>query len=177
MTLPTNARLAGAAFLLYIATGIGSMAAPAQIRPVLGTVMAFCALTLGVTLYAMTRDVDRDLALLAMLCRVLEAGSDSSEIYFAVGSTIFCWLLLRGRMIPVWLSALGVASSGGLVVQLLVQQAAGASTNWSSPITWVIWLPLLIFELTFAGVLLANRLTPPRAPVSTDSGRRTEART
>ena len=27
MTLPSNARLAGAAYLLYIATGIGSMAA------------------------------------------------------------------------------------------------------------------------------------------------------
>jgi hypothetical protein len=164
MTLPSNARLAGTAYLLYIATGIGSMAAPAQVRPVLGTVMAFCALTLGATLYAITRHVDRDLSLLAMLCRVLEAGSGSGEIYFAVGSTIFCWLLLKGRTIPAWLSLLGLFSSGGLVVQLLVQQTAGTSTNWSSPMTWVIWFPLLIFELTFAAVLLANRLTPPRSP-------------
>jgi len=164
MTLPSNARLAGTAYLLYIATGIGSMAAPGQIRPVLGTVMALCALTLGATLYAITRHVDRDLALLAMLCRVLEAGSGNSEIYFATGSTIFCWLLLKGRMIPSWLALLGLFSSGGLVVLLLVQQAAGKSTNWSSPMTWVIWLPLLIFELTFAAVLLANRLTPPRSP-------------
>jgi hypothetical protein len=162
MTLSTNARLAGAAYLLYIATGIGSMAAPAQIRPVLGTVMAFCALTLGATLYAITRHVDRDLALIAMLCRVLEAGSGSGEIFFAVGSTLFCWLLLKDRMIPVGLAVLGLVSSGGLVVQLLVQQAAGASTNWSSPITWAIWFPLLIFELAFAAVLLANRLGPRR---------------
>ena len=164
MTLRTNARVAGAAFLLYIGTGISSMAAPAEIRPVLGTVMAFCALALGVTLYAITRHVDRDLALFAVLCRVLEAGSSSGEIYFAVGSTIFCWLLLKGRTIPAWLSLLGLLSSGGLVVQLLVQQVAGTSTNWSSPVTWVIWCPLLIFELTFAAVLLANRLTPPRSP-------------
>jgi len=158
MTLPSNARLAGAAYLLYIATGIGSMAAPAQIRPVLGTVMAFCALTLGATLYAITRHVDRDLALIAMLCRVLEAGSGNGEIYFAVGSTLFCWLLLKDRMIPAALAVLGLFSSGGLVVQLLVQRTAGASTNWSSPVTWAIWFPLLIFELTFAAVLLANRL-------------------
>ena len=164
MTLSSNARLAGTAYLLYIATGIGSMAAPAQIRPVLGTVMAFCALTLGATLYVITRQVDRELSLLAMLCRVLEAGSGSGEIYFAVGSTIFCWLLLKSRTIPAWLSLLGLLSSGGLVVQLLVQQAAGTSTNWSSPMTWVIWFPLLIFELTFAAVLLANRLAPPRSP-------------
>jgi hypothetical protein len=164
MTLPGNARLAGTAYLLYIATGIGSMAAPAQIRPVLGTVMAFCALTLGATLYAITRHVDRDLSLLALLCRMLEAGSGSGEIYFAVGSTIFCWLLLKGRMTPAWLALLGLLSSGGLVVQLLMEQATGSSTNWSSPVTWVIWFPLLIFELTFAVVLLANRVTPPRSP-------------
>lgn len=163
MTLPSNARLAGTAYLLYIATGIGSMAAPTQIRPVLGTVMALCALTLGATLYAITRHVDRDLALFAMLCRVLEAGSGTGEIYFATGSTVFCWLLLKGRTIPTWLSVLGLLSSGGLVVQLLVQQAAGTSTNWSSPVTWAIWFPLLIFELAFAAVLLANRLTPPRS--------------
>jgi hypothetical protein len=163
MTLRSIARLAGTAYLLYIAAGIGSMVAPAQIRPVLGTVMVLCAVTLGATLYAITRQVDRDLALLAMLCRVLEAGSASGDIYFAVASTIFCWLLLKGRIIPIWLSLLGLFSSGGLVVQLLVQQAAGASTNWSSPMTWVIWFQLLIFELTFAAVLLANRLTPPRS--------------
>jgi hypothetical protein len=164
MTLSRNSRLAGIAFLLYIATGVGSMAAPDQIGPVLATVMAFCALILGATLYAITRHVDRDLALLAMLCRVIEAGPGSGEIYFATGSAIFAWLLLKGRTIPAWLSLLGLFSSGGLVVQLLVQEAAGVSTNWSSPLTWVIWFPLLIFELTFAGLLLANRLTPPRSP-------------
>jgi hypothetical protein len=140
------------------------MAASTHFRPVLGTVMAFCALTLGATLYAITRHVDRDLALLAMLCRVLEAGPGPGEIYFAVGSTIFCWLLLKGRTIPAGLSLLGVISSGGLVVQLLVQQAAGTSTNWSSPMTWMIWFPLLIFELSFAALLLGNRLTPRRSP-------------
>jgi len=163
MTLPSNARLAGAAYLLYIATGIGSMAAPAQIRPVLGTVMAFCALTLGATLYAITRHVDRDLALIAMLCRVLEAGSGNGEIYFAVGSTLFCWLLLRGRMIPVTLAWLGVLASVLLVVLLLLQRAGlfSAGTNWSSSVTWLVWLPLLVFELSFAVWLIVKGVGAP----------------
>jgi len=39
-------------------------------------------------------------------------------IYFAVGSTLFSWLLLRGRMIPVTLASLGVVASVMLVVLL-----------------------------------------------------------
>ncbi len=162
MTSSTNSRLAGAAFILYIAVGIGSMLAPSQVRPVLGTVMAFCALTLGVTLYALTRHVDRDMALLAMLCRVLEAASSRSEISFTLGSALFCWLLLKGRMIPARLAGLGFAASIALAVLLLAQQAGGTSTDWSSPVTWAIWLPLLVFELGFAAMLLADRLRLPR---------------
>ena len=89
MPFRTNARLAGSAFLIYIAAGIGSMALPADRRAVLATLMALSALTLGTTLYALTRDVARDLALLAMLCRVLEAAAGNGEVYFAIASTIF----------------------------------------------------------------------------------------
>ena len=39
-------------------------------------------------------------------------------IFFAVGSTIFSWLLLRGRMVPVSIAWLGVFASGLLVVAL-----------------------------------------------------------
>ncbi len=35
-------------------------------------VQVFCALVLAVTLYAITRDEDRDLAMLGMICRVAE---------------------------------------------------------------------------------------------------------
>jgi hypothetical protein len=163
LTSSINARLAGAAFLIYIAAGIGSMAVTAQFRPVLGTLMSFCALTLGVTLYAITRDVDRDLALMAMLCRVLEAADKDTEVYFAIASTLFCILLLRGRIIPGLLAWLGLLSSGGLVVQLLAQQTLGLKTDWSSPLTWAIWFPLLIFELSFAALLLSNRARPAAA--------------
>ena len=34
-----------------------------------------------------------------------------SALFFAVGSTIFAWLLLRGRMVPIWLARFGVLAS------------------------------------------------------------------
>ena len=163
MTVSSNARLAGAAYLVYIIGGIGSMAAPPESRGIFNAVTSFCALTLGVTLYALTRDVDRDLALIAMGCRLIEAAPGQGEIYFAVGSTIFCWLLLRGALIPAALAWLGLASSAGLVALLAVQLTLGTTTNWSSPVTWFVWLPTLIFELAFAVWLLTKGVTPATA--------------
>lgn len=95
MTRRGNARVAGFAFLLYIAVGITSMivlpgsggaAAPTSTRLeriaaqassvpleiLFGILMSACAVTLGVTLYALTRDVDRELAALGMVFRVME---------------------------------------------------------------------------------------------------------
>jgi hypothetical protein len=95
MTRATNARLAGFVFLLYIATGITSMvlsgratsgvegtaaklASIAQhsqlmrVNIVLMLLQAAYAVVLGVTLYAITRDQDRDLAVMALCARVGE---------------------------------------------------------------------------------------------------------
>ena len=168
MTATANSRVAGLAYLLYIAAGIGSMAAAGQpaIRGLLVAVIPFCAIALGVTLYALTRGIDRDLALLALACRVVEAGGvGSGELFFAVGSTIFCWLLWSGRLIPTPLAALGAIWSGLLVVQLALQAAGmfGGKTNWNSPVTWAIWLPLLVFELAFAAWLLGKGVHPREA--------------
>jgi hypothetical protein len=163
MTLRTNARLAGWAYILYFVAGIAAMLT--RERPhaadLLNVVTSFCALTLGVTLWALTRDEDRDIAMLAMLCRVLEAVPGPGELYFAVGSTLFCWLLLRGRMIPVPLAWLGFASSFALVVLLSVQRAGVFELSWSSPTTWFVWLPTLIFELTFAAWLITKGVSVP----------------
>ena len=160
MTIRTNASVAGATFLIYIAAGISSMllAHNAAAVAVLGVVTSFCAIVLGVTLWAITREQDRDLATLAMLCRVVEAVPAHGEIYFAVASTIFSWLLLQGRMIPAALAWLGVLSSSFLVVLLLVQQAGllGGPRNWSSPVTWFVWLPMLVFELSLATWLITK---------------------
>ena len=106
MTRTTNARVAGFTFLFYIASGMASLALAARphATDVLSVCTALSALVLGVTLYSLTREQDSDLALLALVCRVIEAmpgtGQGMGAIFFAVGSTLFCFLLLRGRMIP-----------------------------------------------------------------------------
>ena len=156
MTRKTNARLAGFTFLFYIVVGITIMAAHStRVTNVLSLFTSLSAIVLGVTLFALTRDVDADLALLALSCRVLEAvagDNGGSAIFFAVGSTIFSALLLRGRLIPTWLAWLGVAASVLLVVILPVQRAGflTGATSWASSMTWLVWMPALVFEVTLA---------------------------
>ena len=162
MTRRTNASIAGVTFLAYIAFGIANMIlfgrttrgegvgaelasigrhlSDARIAVLLDLLCCCCALVLAVTLYAITRDQDPDLAMLGMTCRVgegllgaagiprtlaliwlatatgadapdpaaahalgaylLRGGAALSATFFAVGSTLFAWLFLRGRMIP-----------------------------------------------------------------------------
>jgi len=166
MTRTTNARIAGVTFFFYLAAGIGLLALSGwpHARELLSWATSFSALVLGVTLYAITRDEDRDLALLALTCRIIEAvPGHVGAIYFAVGSTIFCWLLLRGRMIPAVLAWLGVAASVLLVVIVPVQRAGliGPGANWASSITWFMWLPMLVFELTVAVWFIVKGVAAP----------------
>lgn len=94
MTRTANARIAGLTFLLYIAAGITSMvlfrratggegmaaklagiaehATDVGVLVLLGFVQCFSALVLGVTLWAITRDQDNDLAMLGLTCRAGE---------------------------------------------------------------------------------------------------------
>jgi hypothetical protein len=151
-----------------MATGMVSMGLRGQpnVTAMLTLVMSFSALVLGVTLYAITREVDADLALLAMICRVVEGipGHETAAIYFAVGSTIFSWLLLRGRMIPVMLARLGVFASLVLVVILPLQRVGVLGpTGWSSSAAWIIWLPMLAFEVLVALWLLTKGVKAPAA--------------
>ena len=89
----------------------------------------------------------------ALTCRDAEAIQyGESAIYFTVGSLFFSWLLLRGRLIPVLLAWLGVIASALLIVILPLQLVGlfGGSTSWASSVTWLIWLPMLIFEVALA---------------------------
>jgi hypothetical protein len=162
-----NARVAGFTYWIYFAAGIAGLvlARNAPATAVLSLVTSFSALVLGVTLYAITREQDPDVAMLGLTCRVIEAVPGHGEIYFAVGSAAFCWLLLRGRMIPVALAWLGVIASVLLVILLPLQIAGffGGPRNWSSPVTWAVWLPLLVFELTFAVWLITKGVATPAA--------------
>ena len=81
-----------------------------------------------------------------------------SAILFAVGSTLFSWLLLRGRMIPMTLAWLGVVASVLLVVGLPLQ-LAGLLTG---PVTQLLWIPMAAFEIPLGFWLLIKGV---RAPV------------
>ena len=212
MTRTTNARIAGSTFLFYIAAGISSAvlfgratsgegvaaklagiaqhASDVRITVLLDLLCCFSALVLAVTLYAITREEDPDLAMLALTCRVGEgvigavgilstlgllwlataAGASAPDTsaahalgafllrgnvaltatFFAVGSTLFSYLLLRGRMIPIPLAWLGVVASVLLVVGLPLQLAGFLR----GPVTSIIWLPMLAFEVPLALWLL-----------------------
>jgi len=230
MTRMTNARVAGSAFLLYIVLGLpaGMLMARAtsaegiaaklvgvaqhandlRVAVVLVLFSSFCALVLGVTLYAITREVDPDLAMLALTFRVGEgviggisvqrtlgllwvataAGANAPDIqtahalgtlftgqggalglvgalFFAVGSTIFSWLLLRGRMIPAVLAWLGVVVSITWVVGLPLQLA---DVLRGPIVTWVIFVPMAAFEVPFALWLLIKgvALGQPKSAVA-----------
>jgi hypothetical protein len=166
VTRTTNARTAGVTIFLYIAAGLTSLAMSgrAHATDVLALCTSFTALILGVTLYAITREQDPDLALLALVCRVIE-GMPRVEgaVHFAIGSALFSWLLLRGRMIPVALSSVGVVASVALAAVLLVQRAGlfGGPTNWASRITWMIWLPMLVFEIALGVWLVVKGVAAP----------------
>ena len=223
MTRTTNARIAGITFLLYIVAafpcmvligratrGEGMSAKLAQIAAhtsdlrlvvALSLVSCFAALVLGVTLYRITCDADRDVAMLALICRVGEgvlggtsilatlgllwlataSGANApdtasaqtlgafllkvqswnmlvSATFFAVGSTLFSYLLLRGRIVPVALAWLGVIASVIVVIGLplqLVEVQAGALYG-------LMWFPMLAFEVVLALWLIVKGVAIPR---------------
>ena len=72
--------------------------------------------------------------------------------FFAVGSAVFSYLLLRGRTIPVPLAWLGVGASALLVVALPLQVARFLTGGWLA----LLWLPMLAFEVPLAGWLIVR---------------------
>ena len=99
----TNARLAGFMFLFYIVTGVANMvvfnqatsgaegtaatlasiaqhAATMRLAAMLTLLSFFDAVVLAMALYALTRDQDPDLAVLALCCRVSEGVNYGSSM-------------------------------------------------------------------------------------------------
>ena len=84
-------------------------------------------------------------------------GVPLGTVFFALGSTIFCYLLLRGRMVPVPIAWMGLLSSGLLAVALPAQ-IAGFSTG---PLNgYYQWLPALVSQTTLALWLLIKGVAP-----------------
>src|SRR5512133_576985 len=164
------ARVAGFTFIFYIVSGITSLSlgSESQIGDLLLLLQSFSALVLGVTLYALTCKQGPILALLALTCRVAEAIQyGESAIYFTVSSLIFSLLLLRGKLIPVALAQIGVIASVLLVVALPLQLAGlfGGSMSWSASITWLVWLPMLVFEVAPALWLMIRGVNVERLKI------------
>ncbi|HEV8579601.1 MAG TPA: DUF4386 domain-containing protein [Thermoanaerobaculia bacterium] len=219
MTRKTNSRIAGFTFLFYIAVAfpatilleraaggagiaaklanVARHAADVRLSVVLSLLGCFSALVLAVTLYGITRDVDRDLARLAFACRVAEGvvggtslwrplgllwlatagganapdpaaahalgafllmgqGAINGAGFFALGSTLFSCLLLRGRVVPVPLAWLGVVSSALLAVVLPLRLA-----GFIPHLGWLFWMPALVFEVALALWLLVKGAAAP----------------
>ncbi len=76
--------------------------------------------------------------------------------FFAAASTLFSWLLLRGRMVPAWLGWLGVVASVLLVVILPLRLAGFVSGSIVAPL----WLPMLVFEVGLAFCLIVRGVPP-----------------
>jgi Domain of unknown function (DUF4386) len=87
----------------------------------------------------------------------MEASFTASAAFFALGSTLFSWLLLRGRMIPVALAWLGVLGSI-LPAVCFPLQLAGLL---GGPATSFMWFPVLLFEVVLALWLIIKGVAPP----------------
>jgi hypothetical protein len=91
---------------------------------------------------------------------LLKEGSASTLVgatCFAIGSTVFAYLFLRARSIPVWLAWVGVLGSALLVVALPAQLAGVLR----GPITDLIWIPVAVFEIVLGFWLLIKGARTP----------------
>jgi Domain of unknown function (DUF4386) len=229
MTRTAHARLAGFTFLFYIAVGVAALmlsnaattgdditarfariaqhTTELRVTVLLNLLCVLSALVLGMTLYAITRDENHELALLGFACRVGEgvvgsfplttlglvwlstssgpgapdaataAGigaflmkvevwqTTTAATLFAAGSTVFCYLLLRGRLIPIALAWLGVVASIVLLAGLPLQLAGFLR----GPATVVMWLPMLAFEVPAGVWLLVKGVAAPARGRARDS--------
>lgn len=224
MTRRANATVAGFTFLLYIAAALTGMilfgrasagegvaarlaslaqhATQARVAFLLELLGCVCALVLAVTLWAITRDVDPDLAMWILVCRAGEGvigvvaienmlgriwlatatGAGAADpvaaatlgavlfelpnkaigaFLFALGSTAFAWLLLRGRMVPAALAWIGLIASVLLVVALPLELAGFLH----GPIAQAVWFPMLVFEVPLGVWLMVKGVAMPvRSP-------------
>ena len=83
--------------------------------------------------------------------------SGVAAIFFSVGSVLFAWLLLRGRMIPAPLAWLGVVASAAAVVVLPLEFVDLFPGRW----IWYVWLPLAAYEIPLALWLLFRGAAAP----------------
>jgi hypothetical protein len=182
MTRTIAARVAGFTFLFYVVVGISSMAGvfrgPA--KELATYAQNASAVILALTLFVVTRVEQPVVAALGMIFRLAEGalgpaldltGVTLSQptlvaaTLFAIGSTFFCWLLLRGHMLPRALAWTGMVASVILVVGLPLQLGG----RLGAPLTMLMWMPMLAFEVP-GGLWLLGKGVPPRNIVRDATG-------
>jgi hypothetical protein len=95
-------------------------------------------------------------ALGALLLKVGAWKTLTGATCFAVGSTLFSYLFLRARTIPVGLAWVGLVGSVLLVVGLPLQLAGFVR----GPVTDFMWIPVAVFEVVLAFWLLIKGVAP-----------------
>ena len=202
-----NARLAGFTYFFYFAAGISELVVFARatrgagiadklasiaqhttlmrLSAVLSLATTMSALVLAVTLYALTRDYDRDLALIAMSCRIAEGvtgamhyvpkmalvrvatsgGTAANEVGSALlnmsqlGLGFVLFAVANTIYSYLFLRARTIprplAWLGVVASGLLVVDLPLEMVGVIAG-TWLIWMPALVFELTLASWLLTR---------------------
>jgi len=84
-------------------------------------------------------------------------GTTIAATFFALGSTLFSYLLLRGRLVPAPLAWLGVLASLLALVVLPGQLADFVR----GPALGLIWIPMLVYEVSLALWLIIKGVATP----------------
>lgn len=156
MTDTANARVAGVAFLVYIAAGVTSLVVDGRITAgadmaarlanvaahqadvglvsLLGWVMAGSAIALGISLFALTRDRDPDLARVGLVCRCIEGAIGAA----VPTSLLLSWLATSASAQAA--SADAVHLSAALLLRLSSLQTVICATFFAAGSTAFSWL-------------------------------------
>ena len=166
MTRTTNARLAGFTFLFFIVVGLTSLflsgnsrsgegtaeklasiaqhATQVRVTVLLNLLGSFSGVVLGVALYGITRDVDHELAVLALACRLCEGLLGAISLRTTVG---LLWLATAGA----GTGAPDVATANALGAFLLMPGA---------PVNAVTATFFAVASAIFSYLLLRGRMVP-----------------
>ena len=77
------------------------------------------------------------------------------SLFFAIGSMIFSYLLLRGRMVPVLLAWSGVLASVLLVLAIPLQLSGFLQ------VPLYVWIPMAVFQVVLGIWLLIKGVSTP----------------
>jgi hypothetical protein len=100
----------------------------------------------------------------AVVLAAREALGQVGVLAFALGATMYYWLLYRSRLVPRWLSAWGLAAIASLTCSVVLV-ISGLAEPMSSPQV-LLAAPIFAQEMVLAGWLIAKGFRPVDAVVS-----------